>query len=71
MPVYVSFLFASPARMRREAAIEGKKMVSKNNDGMCCGKAQREKNMKENFRYRLVPPLGFVTAWVPLLVWVL
>ena len=40
VPVYVSFLFASPARMRREAAIEGKKMVSKNNDRMCCGKAQ-------------------------------
>ena len=55
-------LFASPARMRREAALEGRKRVSKNHDGMCCGKAQGGKKMKENFRYRLGHPLGLVTG---------
>ena len=59
MPVYVSFLFASPARMRREAAIEGKKMVSKNNDRMCCGKAQRGNKNEGTFSLQIGAPLGF------------
>ena len=52
-------LFASPARMRREAALEGKKRVSKNHDGMCCGKAQGGKKNEGTFSLQTGAPPGF------------